>query len=135
MNKMQCYTCLLVVIFISASAFWLKSWSESETAITETCSITTTNNFFISCFRNKSPWLITSHKPIRPSALLYVSLLLYAAGDVELNPGPTDFHGSGYENLSNYPCGICTENCTWSDKAILCENCIFLVSYKMHLYG
>ena len=53
--------------------------------------------------------------------VIYISMLITNMfGDIEIKPGPTSFT---VDSESHYLSGACQENCTWENKAFLCENC------------
>ena len=62
----------------------------------------------------------------------WLLLLLFLAGDIELNPGPCKI---------KFPCGICRKACRWGQKAIACDgcgvwyhsSCAFVSSYNYEL--
>lgn len=63
--------------------------------------------------------ILQKHKE-RPNAskstlIFMFCLLATQTSDIELNPGPT--------GRTQYPCGKCSENVTWSQKGILCDDC------------
>ena len=61
----------------------------------------------------------------------YLCLLLLAvSADVNPNPGPSTSTSSIAESLSQeseestyYPCGVCTRQVSWEDRAVCCEEC------------
>ena len=58
-------------------------------------------------------------KHLSKSSIMYLGvLLLMQAGDCELNPGPNND-----DSCSKFPCLVCDTSCTWSQKAIQCDEC------------
>ena len=59
------------------------------------------------------------YHPGKQASVYLCLLLLMQAGDCELNPGPTHDDSS----CSKFPCIICHEPCTWSQRAVQCDEC------------
>ena len=85
------------------------------------CYVTTSCNLFnISSFHFIFPNLKRSpiekrHAKHRVTLLYLCVLLLARSSDIALNPGP---------DSSNFPCGYCHKEVTWSDiMSLMCDNC------------
>ena len=67
----------------------------------------------LSCQKNK----IIQH-PGKQATMYLCLLLLMQSGDCETNPGP-----SNNDSSSIFPCILCGDPCTWSQRAVQCDEC------------
>ena len=79
---------------------------------------------FLFLFSNLKRFPRTCYHRNHRTTLLYLCILLMCrSADIELNPGP-GVNQSVQSDNSNYPCGYCHEEVTWSNiMSIMCGNC------------
>ena len=122
MHPLKAFCFILVIV---ALLVWLQSWTHKHNPPSifykysaQQVNITTNAveaTMYTACF---SPARLKLSRDKNTPILLYLAIvLLGAAGDIELNPGPP------ITEATIYPCGICSDPCTWEQNSICCDTC------------
>ena len=76
-------------------------------------------------FKRNQKSIIQNPGKSKCSIALICMILIIRAGDCELNPGPNPDanHVSHESSCSKFPCLICNDPCTWTQKSVQCDEC------------